>query len=208
MKSLFSHKWIEGKIYLKYLVPALALFGFVRPLDFSAMNISMATLVGVIVIRIGGKDAIYKEHILLNSLPVERWKIVALDYLHSLIQILLLMTAYVAISNLFSYISLNRQLYWPDFVDILATISSLIIVLGLALPFYFKLIERGGIGKQFIGYFLGIILVTSLSEFFKRKYLCLTSSSVHFWLRLLIVILMFYLGSFGISLKLYKQREF
>jgi len=156
--------------------------------------------------------------IILNSLPISRGKIVAAKYLSVILYGLMAVLGYVIYSSILSLVPISVSVPPITPESLAATFAGIMVMNSIYYPVYFK---TGFIRARiisfilFFAFFFGLMtlfeaasgkssnaIFQAIAEFFNSV------DKTQFSLMIIGGALLFMLASFGLSVKLYKGREF
>ncbi|NLU35586.1 MAG: ABC-2 transporter permease [Clostridiales bacterium] len=156
--------------------------------------------------------------IILNSLPISRGKIVAAKYLSVILYGLMAVLGYVIYSSILSLVPISVSVPSITPESLAAAFAGIMVMNSIYYPVYFK---TGFIRARiisfilFFAFFFGLMtlfeaasgkssnaIFQAIAEFFNSV------DKTQFSLMIIGGVLLFMLASFGLSVKLYKGREF
>ncbi|HHV71831.1 MAG TPA: ABC-2 transporter permease [Clostridia bacterium] len=151
--------------------------------------------------------------LMLNSLPIPRSRIVAAKYLSIFVFLGWGMIIYLIVVKLFSMIKLPIEISPLSLEDLIGAIFAVSFLNSIYLPIFFKF---GYIKSRIINVFIFLLIFFGFSngvKFFidnQNNLSLFSKQATNFQLALGIIIaaLVFFLISYFISLKFYKNREF
>lgn len=159
-----------------------------------------------------------KSEIMLNSLPIKREDIVTAKYVSVLLYLTIGIGFYFISTLLIKLTMLPIQLNIVTAVDIISSMISVILLSSINLPLFFKLGYIKSKMFSFILFFLFFFGAASLAGYLKNNKIIGTSgllldflyngSDIQILLFFIIIVFILALVSYGVSIILYKNREF
>lgn len=202
MKNLIRKHRIEYKRkfgkFLFFLV-ALALI-------LSSSFYVVVFFVGVTVSVFGMTS--HNEAVLLKSLPVKSWKVVASRYLFIMILCLFWVIFYLVVHLPFHWLIQSKKFFSPESLDLIGVFFTVIVVTGLGLPVFQNLISRYGSNSGIIWNATIFFSIMHVSSWYKNRFLIADTLPRFVELHLIVFIFIFYLLSFIISLIVFENPRF
>lgn len=159
-----------------------------------------------------------KADMLLNSLPLSRDTIVAARYLSTFVFLAIAIVYYIVIAGIISVLRLPIKVYPLSFEDIVGGLFSVVVMISIYFPVYFKV---GYIKSRMVNFvlFFGLFFVVGIliPELVKNKNSQLAEWiirfvsnqwNVHIIAGMFTIMILFLFASYILSLKFYRDREF
>lgn len=159
-----------------------------------------------------------KSDLLLNSLPIKRVNIVASKYLSVLIYAVMGILAYIAMITIINLLNMPLKTYPLSLEILIGSLAAVCLMTGIWFPIYFKFGYMKMRVANFVLFFLFFFGSSLMTQFIKSKQDSLwvkniisffdTKSDITIALLFLVIIALYMLLSFLLSVWFYNKREF
>ncbi|HPC99791.1 MAG TPA: ABC-2 transporter permease [Acetivibrio sp.] len=208
---------VQKKIFIASI---LYIIFFVIAFQSLGMGMYTAAIVAIVYLMVSGGfayDDKSKSDIMLNSLPIKRENIVMSKYISLFVYIAIGTIAYIVVTFVISLLNTPIKTYPVTIELIVSAVIAVSLMHSISFPLIFKL---GYVKSKafnmifFLSFFFGAPLLidfvskansevtTAVWTFLKNQ------SDVAIVFELLVLSLVFLSISYGISVRLYKKREF
>jgi len=203
--------FIGALFYLVFLVVAF------QSLEMNMFTAAIVAFVYLLVIGGFAYDDKSKSDIMLNSLPIKRENIVMSKYISLFVYIAIGTIAYIAVSFVISLLNTPIKTYPVTIELIVSAVLAVSLLNSISFPLIFKLGYVKAKVFNMIFFLTFLFGVPLLIDFVSKAdsevttavgTFLLNQSDVAIASELLALSLVFLLISYGISVRLYKKREF
>jgi len=208
---------VQKKIFIASI---LYIIFFVIAFQSLGMGMYTAAIVAIVYLMVSGGfayDDKSKSDIMLNSLPIKRENIVMSKYISLFVYIAIGTIAYIAVSFVISLLNTPIKTYPVTIELIVSAVLAVSLLNSISFPLIFKLGYVKAKVFNMIFFLTFLFGVPLLIDFVSKAdsevttavgTFLLNQSDVAIASELLALSLVFLLISYGISVRLYKKREF
>ena len=159
-----------------------------------------------------------KSDIMLNSLPVKRANIVAAKYMSVFVYLVMGMIAYALFTKIIIMIQIPLKTYPITLEAFIGGFAAVSFMTGIWLPIYFKFGYMKLRVVNFVMFFLFFFGTSYLTKLFKENQnsqwvqnminFLNSQGNIRIALVIAVMVIIFLIISYGLSLKFYSKREF
>lgn len=199
-KDQLLQRWMVATMFLNTIV-----FCFVWR---TADDYFAGALLGyILMIGVGG-DSSRNSHVLPNSLPIPRWKIVGAKYLFSLAYVPIILLAFWFSSSILPLLELGAYAPSADPVNLVVRITSVVAMLVLYWPAYFAWDLTKARYWNFATFIVFGTMFRVLNSLIATLFPLTLTSDLNAALVLVALVAIMMGVSFCLSIRFYRRREF